>query len=235
MVACQDQTNQLRELVGSTSARRFSALSSTRDKRTATDKWTVEARKILQSIVNLNSFLKSIRRAYLDISNASIKQSSSSKRAASRYDTASIDSMGSAGGEKSPFNMWSKLKYLTDKERDEIDLTAKGMIRQLMQNIDMLKAADQGRHSDSTQRPSKNALTNSRISTIETIRRTEKQALYKKFERSSCVQSISSASVCDCIILAVYLGCSVLRTQGSAGNTHQAATPAKSGSSSSRK
>ena len=124
---CNARTNELLECVTSCK----SSVQPRPRKSKADDAWTSEARKTLFSICSLYLFLKSIRRAYLD--------TSTHPRNKLRYDSAS------AAQEESPFSMWTKLKYLTDYERDEIEVTVKGMLRQLMHTIDTLKDLDQSK------------------------------------------------------------------------------------------
>ena len=102
------------------------------------DVWSLEAGRVVDSLRSLALFLSSIRRAYLDLSSSSSSHS--------QYRNSK--GKGPAGGRedldlsKGLLEAWKDVKWLNDRERDEVDWQAKDMLRKCMERLKALEQAE---------------------------------------------------------------------------------------------
>lgn len=99
------------------------------------DVWSFEAARIVDSLRNLTLFLSGIRRAYLDLSSSHNQYRLSKGKSASgvRED---LDLS------KGLLEAWKDVKWLNDRERDEVDWQAKDMLRKCMERLKALEQAE---------------------------------------------------------------------------------------------
>jgi syntaxin 18 len=88
------------------------------------DPWTSEAKQTLHSLKTLESFLNSIRPAYVS---PPPRSSQREKNKAEGFETL------------------EKKRYLTDRERDEIDVGVKIGMKKAMESVRELEAIEKGR------------------------------------------------------------------------------------------
>ena len=106
------------------------------------DVWTLEAGRVVDSMRSLSTFLSSIRRAYLDLSSSS---------SSSHHQYRNSKGKGSAGGRedldlsKGLLEAWKDVKWLNDRERDEVDWQAKDMLRKCMERVKALEQAEKSK------------------------------------------------------------------------------------------
>lgn len=103
------------------------------------DVWTLEATRIAGAVASLGLFLSSIRRAYLDLSSAS---SSSSASGGSHAYKGKGTSRGDLDLSKGILEAWKDVKWLSDRERDEVDWQAKTTLKRCMSRIRQLEQAE---------------------------------------------------------------------------------------------
>ncbi|KAK9899938.1 hypothetical protein P389DRAFT_5787 [Cystobasidium minutum MCA 4210] len=108
------------------------------------DVWTLEATRIAGAVASLGLFLSSIRRAYLDLSSAS---SSSSASGGSHAYKGKGTSRGDLDLSKGILEAWKDVKWLSDRERDEVDWQAKTTLKRCMSRIRQLEQAEKNRHA----------------------------------------------------------------------------------------
>lgn len=110
------------------------------------DVWTLEATRVAASLRSLSLFLASIRRAYLDLSSSTSATSSSSY-----YHQHHGKGKGPAGGKgargeldlsKGLLEAWKDVKWLDDRERDEVDWQAKTQLRRCIERLRELETAE---------------------------------------------------------------------------------------------
>jgi syntaxin 18 len=104
------------------------------------DVWTLEATRIAASIASLGLFLSSIRRAYLDLSSSGA--SSSNAGHAYKGKGASDKSRGDLDLSKGVLEAWKDVKWLNDRERDEVDWQAKSTLKKCMNRVRQLEQAE---------------------------------------------------------------------------------------------
>ena len=109
------------------------------------DVWTLEASQIIASLRSLALFLNSIRRAYLDLSSSS--SSSSSHKGKGRATNGSFSDGGSRSREeldlsKGLLEAWKDVKWLNDRERDEVDWQAKTVLKRCIERVRELEQAE---------------------------------------------------------------------------------------------
>ena len=130
-----------------------------------TDVWALEASRISLSLQSLANFLASIRRAYLDVSSSSASRHYNKGKAS--------PSSGFGRGEldlsKGLFEAWRDVKWLNDRERDEVDWQAKTVLRRSMERVRELEAAETSRRHASAL----NALQRKLFSQTDTIRQSK--------------------------------------------------------------
>lgn len=102
------------------------------------DVWTLEATRIATSIASLGLFLSSIRKAYLDLSSATGSSSSWGGKGKGRGDK----SRGELDLSKGILEAWKDVKWLSDRERDEVDWQAKTTLKRCMGRIKQLEQAE---------------------------------------------------------------------------------------------
>lgn len=102
------------------------------------DVWTLEATRIAGAIASLGLFLTSIRRAYLDLSSSSAGGSSHAYKGKG----ASDKNRGSLDLSKGAFEAWKDVKWLNDRERDEVDWQAKTTLKKCMNRVRQLELAE---------------------------------------------------------------------------------------------
>lgn len=117
------------------------------------DVWTLEATRIASAIASLALFLSSIRRAYLDLSASSASNRGTGINSIKGKGVESADR--NVDLSKGLFEAWKGVKYLTDRERDEVDWQAKTVLKRCMQRIRDLEQAEKSGsriqlHSDLT-------------------------------------------------------------------------------------
>jgi syntaxin 18 len=100
------------------------------------DVWTFEATRITTSIKQLSTFLSSIRRAYLDLSHHQQSGSSSLYKGKQNAENRDLDLS------KGILEAWKDVRWLSDRERDEVDYQAKTMIRTCMARVKELETAE---------------------------------------------------------------------------------------------
>lgn len=118
------------------------------------DVWTLEASQIIASLRSLALFLNSIRRAYLDLSSSS--SSSSSHEGKGRAINGSFNDGGSKSREeldlsKGLLEAWKDVKWLNDRERDEVDWQAKTVLKRCIERVRELEQAEKNRHAKAAQ------------------------------------------------------------------------------------
>lgn len=112
------------------------------------DLWTLEAGRVVDSLRSLSTFLSSIRRAYLDFSSSSSSSHNQYRNSKGK---------GSAGGReeldlsKGLLVAWKDVKWLNDRERDEVDWQAKDLLRKCMERVKALEQAEKSKLHFSTQ------------------------------------------------------------------------------------
>lgn len=99
------------------------------------DVWTLEATRITTSIKQLSTFLSSIRRAYLDLSHQH-QSGSSLYKGKQNAENRDLDLS------KGILEAWKDVRWLSDRERDEVDYQAKTMIRTCMARVKELETAE---------------------------------------------------------------------------------------------
>ncbi|GAA5949646.1 hypothetical protein JCM3765_002739 [Sporobolomyces pararoseus] len=153
---CTDRTLEFKQLVASrckdSSIPRQQPNSST--PTPTRDAWTVQAQQVATNLRSFNNFLASIRRAYLDLGG----QSNSS--------TSSQPSRGQLG-QGGLLEQWQGVKYLTDKERDEIDFSVKIALRKSVERVRQLEQLEQVRISN--EKRSKSSTNSSKPSTFSKL------------------------------------------------------------------
>lgn len=100
------------------------------------DLWTLEATQIAGAVASLGVFLSSIRRAYLDLT------SSSSGGGTSQAYKGKDKNRGKLDLSKGAFEAWKDVKWLNDRERDEVDWQAKTTLKKCMARIRQLEQAE---------------------------------------------------------------------------------------------
>jgi syntaxin 18 len=108
------------------------------------DAWTLEATRIASIIASLGIFLSSIRRAYLDLSSSA---STSGGNHAYKGKGAGDKNRGNPDLSKGAFEAWKDLKWLNDKERDEVDWQAKTTLKKCMNRVRQLEQAEKSERS----------------------------------------------------------------------------------------
>lgn len=103
------------------------------------DVWTLEATRIASAVASLGLFLTSIRRAYLDLSSAS---SSSGGSNAYKGKGTGNKSRGDLDLSKGVLEAWKDVKWLSDRERDEVDWQAKTTLKRCMNRVRQLEQAE---------------------------------------------------------------------------------------------
>lgn len=97
------------------------------------DHWTLQAQQVATNLRSFETFLLSIRSAYLDLSgignNSSNTQSQSIRLNDNDDDDSNLDL----------FQQWKRVRYLNDKERDEIDYSVKIAIRKSFEKVRKLE------------------------------------------------------------------------------------------------
>lgn len=101
------------------------------------DIWIVEARRVLSSLHSLSAFLRSIRRAYLDVSSSNATSSSRNKGKAVNK--------GQLDLSKGLLDAWRDIRWLDDRERDEVDYQAKTVLKSASQRVKELEQAEKSR------------------------------------------------------------------------------------------
>ncbi|WVW79374.1 hypothetical protein I302_101342 [Kwoniella bestiolae CBS 10118] len=95
-----------------------------------------EAYRIHQHLTSLSRLISSVRKPYL----STIEPPPLSRRAHTTH-------TGEDGNEVDEWKRWEKVKYLTDRERDEIDLRARMILRRCKERVGVLEVGEQARKS----------------------------------------------------------------------------------------
>ncbi|GAA5922352.1 Ufe1p [Sporobolomyces koalae] len=126
-----DRTREWKELVQTherqTAPRqrhKFPSSSTSPNSDSPVDPWTRQAHQVATNLRSFDNFLVSIRRAYLDLGNASAAASSAAPVPARDFDPS-----------KPGLEQWQGVKWLTDKERDEIDFAVKVALRKSVERV----------------------------------------------------------------------------------------------------
>ncbi|GAA6059850.1 hypothetical protein JCM10212_007055 [Sporobolomyces blumeae] len=115
--------------------------TTTSDRRRDDDEWTKQANQVATNLRTFDQFLASIRRAYLDLSSTSASSSLASHRQQQQQPQRTIDqSQGLAA--------WQGVKWLTDRERDEIDFAVKVALRKSVDRVRQLEDLEKVRLSN---------------------------------------------------------------------------------------
>ncbi|GAA5908189.1 Ufe1p [Sporobolomyces salmoneus] len=131
-----DRTEEFRKLVSSLPRQTPTSSSSTSSRSSTPDAWTLQAQQVATNLRSFQNFLVSIRRAYLDL--GGVGQSA-----------AAASSRGQAPtGDGGLLDQWQGVKYLTDKERDEIDFSVKIALRKSVERVRQLEQLEQVRISN---------------------------------------------------------------------------------------
>ncbi|KDN52604.1 hypothetical protein K437DRAFT_272309 [Tilletiaria anomala UBC 951] len=122
-------------------------------RKNADREWIAEARRIHRAILALVSFLGAIRRVYMVNSGVGgVRPTSSSETSA---DLASSDTASS-----DPFARWKHVRSMDERQRDELDLQVRVMLKRLMERIKELEKAEEIRKRTSpTSHAASNPLT----------------------------------------------------------------------------
>ncbi|WVF65546.1 hypothetical protein IAT40_000274 [Kwoniella sp. CBS 6097] len=105
-----------------------------------------EAYRIHAHLASLTHLLKTVRKAYL----STIEPPPLSRRNRDRPDIglgSGSNSKAQDEGTEGEWRKWEKVKYLTDKERDEIDLRARMILRRCRDRVGVLELSEQARKS----------------------------------------------------------------------------------------
>ncbi|WVQ93211.1 hypothetical protein IAU59_000275 [Kwoniella sp. CBS 9459] len=109
-----------------------------------------EAYRIYAHLTSLTHLLKTVRKAYL----STIEPPPLSRRTRDRSNNPSTstntqdgEQRGQEEEEEGEWRKWEKVKYLTDKERDEIDLRARMILRRCKDRVGVLELSEQARKS----------------------------------------------------------------------------------------
>ncbi|WVQ63880.1 uncharacterized protein L199_002036 [Kwoniella botswanensis] len=95
-----------------------------------------EAYRIYQHLTSLSHLLSSVRKPYL----STIEPPPLSRRTHNHHHD-------EGGDEMNEWKKWEKVKYLTDRERDEIDLRARMILRRCKERVGVLELGEQTRKS----------------------------------------------------------------------------------------
>lgn len=151
-----DRTNEFREAIASTSkaAGQTPTRPSSSQSQKKKDEWIQTAELTAQSLHSLSVFLRGIRRAYLDVgshNSASTASSSSRKGGGTGFGSArALDfSRGLLGVDTAEW------RWMSDRERDEVDLQVKSMLKVTLSKIKQLEQAE---HSSSLKQEPKACL-----------------------------------------------------------------------------
>lgn len=109
------------------------------------DVWSVEARRVIASLDSLEQFLRSIRRAYLDIAGSSSRHhfiGLSDPRSKGKHAANGSADRGQLDPSKNIFAAWADVQWLDDRERDEVDYQAKTVLKGAAQRIKELEQAE---------------------------------------------------------------------------------------------
>ncbi|KAK6906048.1 hypothetical protein I203_100029 [Kwoniella mangroviensis CBS 8507] len=98
-----------------------------------------EAYRIHRHLTSLSHLLSSVRKPYL----STIEPPPLSRRAHNH-------NHDGGGDEMNEWKKWEKVKYLTDRERDEIDLRARMILRRCKERVGVLELDEQTRKSKTT-------------------------------------------------------------------------------------
>ncbi|KAK4057580.1 hypothetical protein OIO90_001225 [Microbotryomycetes sp. JL221] len=106
------------------------------------DAWTIQAEQIANNLRSFAQFLHSIRRAYLDLnaSAAAAAAASSSSSTTNQLDSSSRHLDKSKG-----LQAWEGVKWLSDRERDEIDFGVKVALRKSVDRVRQLEQLEKVR------------------------------------------------------------------------------------------
>ncbi|OCF35576.1 syntaxin 18 [Kwoniella heveanensis CBS 569] len=109
-----------------------------------------EAYRIHAHLASLTHLLKTVRKAYLStiepppLSRRAPRDRTNPYASSSSSSDPNVQEDGAAEGE---WRKWEKVKYLTDKERDEIDLRARMILRRCKDRVGVLELSEQARKS----------------------------------------------------------------------------------------
>ncbi|ORY28781.1 snare-complex protein syntaxin-18 N-terminus-domain-containing protein [Naematelia encephala] len=134
-----DHTAAFRDILGESSSRTASLTPprSRSPRPSQPDEFLKEAYRIYEHLTSLNTLLASIRKPYLSLT---------TQPPLSRRPRPAESNDNEAEAEGQELRKWQGSKYLSDRERDEIDLRGKMILRTCRERVGILEESEKGRH-----------------------------------------------------------------------------------------
>lgn len=131
-----DRTGEFKELV-TAKAKQVGQPPRTPTRTTSrtTDAWTLQAQQVATNLRSFDNFLTSIRRAYLDLGASQFSHSATQGGQRGQVDSTTKEGL---------LEQWQGVKWLSDKERDEIDFSVKVALRKSVDRVRQLEQLEQG-------------------------------------------------------------------------------------------
>ncbi|WWD21290.1 hypothetical protein CI109_105774 [Kwoniella shandongensis] len=137
------QSSRSKSPSGRSTSRERSAKGKGKDESSrANEEFLKEAYRIHAHLSSLQHLLVSVRKPYL----STVEPPPLSRRAPRDTDRRNVGD-GEDGDDVEEWRKWERVKYLTDRERDEIDLRARMILRRCKERVGALELSEQTRKS----------------------------------------------------------------------------------------